>query len=171
MSQVTQEKLKAQKGIAGRLKVMTLLLGVGLFAAGIFLTYRAFLFRELEDPSWFLILFTWAVGLCCFYVLYCFWGVCTQIGADNSFSIENEMAFRRMGYCGLAIAAIMGARLIATALLITSGSMDGHIPHQVRLLYDAAELCFGGVFYVICAALSKLIHNAYELKADNDLTI
>ena len=81
------------------------------------------------------------------------------------------MAFRRMGYCGLAIAAIMGVRILIIVMFFASGQMSGIISDQVHLLYDVAELCFGGIFYVICAALSKLIHNAYELKADNDLTI
>lgn len=168
MTETKERKQHAQKNIATRLKAMTILLFVALTGIGVALTFYAFSIQVTEHAPhgvWAyrsFIFFSWGVGLVCYYILYCFWGVCTQIGADNSFSVENETAMKRMGFCGLLIAAILAARLIFSA--VTFGL-------QFSMLYDIAEAGLGLVFYVVCNALGRLVHNAYELKEDNDLTI
>lgn len=168
MTETKERKQHAQKNIATRLKAMTILLVVALTGIGVALTYYAFSIQVTEHAPhgvWAyrsFIFFTWGVGLVCYYILYCFWGVCTQIGADNSFSIENETAMKRMGTCGLMIAAILLARLIVSCAIFGP---------RFSMLYDVAEAGLGLVFYVVCNALGRLVHNAYELKEDNDLTI
>ena len=168
MAETKEKKQATQKNIAARLKVMTILLFVALTVIGIALTYYAFSIQVTEHAPhgvWAyrsFIFFTWGVGLVCYYILYCFWGVCTQIGADNSFSIENETAMKRMGTCGLIIAAILAARFVFSAIIFGL---------QFSMLYDIAEAGLGLVFFVICNALGRLVRNAYELKEDNDLTI
>lgn len=168
MAETKEKKQATQKNIAARLKAMTILLFVALTVIGIALTYYAFSIQVTEHAPhgvWAyrsFIFFTWGVGLVCYYILYCFWGVCTQIGADNSFSIENETAMKRMGTCGLIIAAILAARFVFSAIIFGL---------QFSMLYDIAEAGLGLVFFVICNALGRLVRNAYELKEDNDLTI
>ena len=163
-----ETKQKAQKNIATGLKMMTILIALFLTGFGAALTFYAFSIQVTEHAPhgvWAyrsFIFFTWGVGLVCYYILYCFWGVCTQIAADNSFSIENETAMKRMGTCGLIIAAILAARFVFSAIIFGL---------QFSMLYDIAEAGLGLVFFVVCNALGRLVHNAYELKEDNDLTI
>ena len=160
MTNSTDTKRGVQTGVAKRLKVMTILIALFLAVFGAGLTY---MYLQIEGGGRFLVAFTWAVGVLCYYILYCFWNVCTQIGADNSFSIENEKSMQRMGCAGLVISLIILVRVIVM-LMMSQWFLFSPF-------YEAGKICLGLIFYIVCNALGRLIHNAYELKEDNDLTI
>ena len=158
------EKKKQQKKIALQLKALVVVIALAGCAFLAFMTsYARYIYAyETHDGEWTFILFTYAIGIACAIILLLFWGVCTRIGNDNSFSMENAKALARMGGCGLVISAIALLRLIVFYVLFGSG---------LYMWYAAAETMLGIIFFVICSALSKLVKGAYELKQENDLTI
>lgn len=105
----------------------------------------------------------WYTAICCFIVLLEFWKVCTQIGLDNSFSIENSHSFRHMAVCGIAASVGFVIRLI---WLVATDCIT-----PITLLVILTEIIIGLMFAVLAEAMSQLVFNAYEVKHENDLTI
>ena len=133
-----------QTKISYWLKAITIILGmIGVVFFG-WLTYLAMQMKAEDDLIWLGIGCSWYIALLCYLVLIEFWKVCTQIGADNSFSVENAKCFHRM--------AIRGA-------------------HAEIAFLSIGEILLSLVFIVLCEALSKLISYAYEVKHENELTI
>lgn len=96
-------------------------------------------------------------------MLLIFWRVATEIGRDNSFSMENVKHFRHIGYCaGLASLGY----LIRMIYVIMSKQFT-----PFRVGYCIFLMIFGFLVLSICMILSCLIQNAYEMKQENDLTI
>lgn len=154
-----------QKKISYWLKGMTIVLGImGLLGfAG--LTWYAFSLKSATegDPLWQFIFFSWYTAVLCYMILYQFWQVCTQIGRENSFSIENVRAFHRMGLCGAAEIAGLAARLIWRGVI--------HELDAVNILVLIVKVIFVMMFILLCEALSRLVQYAYDVKQENDLTI
>lgn len=138
------------------------LMGIAFFGG---LTYYAFGLKGKETSGmfWTFIFSSWYIASLCYEVLIEFWRVCTQIGKDNSFSMENARSFHRMGICGGLAAGGFVVRLCYMALM--------HALTPVFTVFVAAEIMIAIIFIVLCEALSKLILNAYEMKQENDLTI
>ncbi len=110
-----------------------------------------------------LVVFVWYTAAFCYVILIEFWRVCTQIGKDNSFSMENTRAFHRMGLCGIAEAAGFAVRLLWL-------SVCGITTFPVAI-FIIAEIILSLIFFILCEALSRLVQNAYEVKLENELTI
>lgn len=154
-----------QKKISYWLKGMVLMLAVlGILFFGP-LTYFAFHMRA-ENPDsllWTFIFFSWYTAVLCYVVLFEFWKVCTEIGRDNSFSMENAASLHHMGMCALAAGAGFFVRFIWFLLI-----REIH-PAAILLIIFEILLCM--IFITLCEALSKLTQNAYEVKRENELTI
>ena len=157
--------MKQQKKICNILKALTVLFSALsiLFFSGF--TVYAFHMRENSpsNPVWSFIFFTWFMAILVLLVLRLFWKVCTQIGNDNSFSLENALYFQQMAIIGTLATISYLLRLIYLGLM--------HCLTLYTSLYCIflMLLCFG--FTVLCESLSKLSQNAYEMKLENDLTI
>ena len=151
-----------QKKICRWLKGLTVLLGImGVaFFGGV--TVLAFYMRQ-QDPVWSFVFFSWYTAVLCYGVLFQFWNVCTQIGRDNSFSLENVRSFHRMAMLGVAAGAGYLARMV---YLIAAGGFRWPV-----FLYNLALILLSVVFVTLCEALSQLVRNAYEVKRENELTI
>lgn len=114
-------------------------------------------------------IFTVITALLAAGVLFLFTRVCVQIGKDNSFSEENATSFNIM-------AALSGC---ASVLYLVKGSLyvgrcfaRGFERAGVMLLFIYG--CTFAIFLIcafLCRSLSRLVHNAYEVKHENDLTI
>lgn len=100
----------------------------------------------------------------CGLILRRFWKVCTEIGNDNSFSLENVENFKRMALIG---GICMAQYLVRTIIVLTA---DAELA-IFRLVILVGLVLLSGIFVVLCEALSQLIRNAYEVKHENDLTI
>jgi hypothetical protein len=144
------------------LVIVLALMGIVLFGA---LTGYGFFLRSQQPDNriWTFVFFTWYTAALCYLILFEFWKVCTQIGCDNSFSMENSLSFHRMGLFGIAGAAGFLLRILWFALC---GVLDPRL-----ICFHILELLFCGIFTVLCEALSQLIRNAYEVKRENELTI
>lgn len=154
-----------QRKISYWLKGMIIVLGImGVLLFG-GLTWYAFSMRSADpgNPQWQLIFFSWYTAVLCYLVLYQFWQVCTQIGRENSFSLENVRSFHRMGLCGAA--EIVGQ----AGCLIWRGIY--HELDTFNILLIAVKIILAGMFILLCEALSRLVQYAYEMKQENDLTI
>jgi len=97
------------------------------------------------------------------YVLYEFWKVCTEIGKDNSFSLENAKSFNHMSLAGKTALVIFVIKIIV--MIVTSKVT------VIGILLTVTEIIVVEIFSILCKCLSKLIQNAYEMKNENDLTI
>ena len=154
-----------QKKICRWLKGLTILLGImGIaFFGGV--TVLAFYMRQQnpQDPVWSFVFFSWYTAVLCYGVLFQFWDVCTQIGQDNSFSLENVRSFHRMAILG--VAAGIGYLLRMMYLIVAGGF------RWPGFLYNLALILLSAVFVTLCEALSQLVRNAYEVKRENELTI
>lgn len=99
----------------------------------------------------------------CYAELAVFWGIAGQIGRDNSFSPENRRSFRVMAAIALVFVACFFGMLVFFAV-------RGRL-----IIIRAMYLIFMGllsfIFSAICEVLSRLIHHAWLVKNENDLTI
>lgn len=154
-----------QKKIANWLKAITILLGsMGIvFFSG--LTWMAFELKATDErnPLWMWIFFSWYIAVLCYLILFEFWRICTQIGQNNSFSMENATYFHHMGI--YSVAAIIGfaGRFLWLAAI---GRID-----VLNAGFSITEILLAVVFTVLCEALSRLVRYAHDMKQENDLTI
>lgn len=159
-------KLAKQKKISNWLKGLDILLSLMVLTFFVGVTYAKLnipdLFYRIESTNVFLI-FAWIVAICIFVVLFEFWKVCTQIGMDNSFSIENSEYFHHMTISGVVAAITFLGRIIWILIAQEVNIMS--------ILIIAVEIILSLMFAVLAEAMSKLILNAYEMKHENDLTI
>jgi hypothetical protein len=165
INNIRWEEIMRQKKISYWLKGMDVLLGVmGLIFFG-GLTFFALELKELDPESlfWTFIFSSWYTAVLCYGILIEFWKVCTQIGRDNSFSVENARSFHRMGLCGALGIAGFVVRLV---YLLAEEALTFPVG-----VFTVAEILIALVFVVLCEALSRLVTNAYEMKQENDLTI
>lgn len=154
-----------QKKICRWLKGLVILLAIIGFIFFAAVTVLAFRLRDQGQSGllWTYVFFSWYTAALCYGVLLQFWKVCTEIGRDNSFSMENVRSFHRMACLGIA-------------------SGTGYLIRMVYLCFVTSflwqNICWGlclfflsVVFTGLCEALSQLIKNAYEVKRENELTI
>lgn len=156
-----------QKRISLYLKCIDVILVFLVIAFEIFLSYVKMNPVLPEDGAIIMGAVTlpilWALGLIAVFALYEFWKVCTEIGRDNSFSQENATSFHHMTMAGMMAEFVF----IAKILLILTRRTAMVLPLGLAI----TEIVITGILMVLCECLSKLIANAYEMKAENDLTI
>ena len=146
------------KGLVIVLAIMGILLFGGLTCCAFYLKNT-----QPDNSLWTFVFFTWYTAALCYVVLIEFWKVCTQIGKDNSFSLENTRAFHHMTICGIAAGIGFTVRLVwlfVCGAITVSGAV-----------FIVTEIILSGIFAVLCEALSRLVQNAYEVKQENELTI
>ena len=153
-----------QTKISYWLKTITIILGVIGIAFFGWVTYMTLPMKAANDPAWVMVVCSWYIAVLCYLVLFEFWKVCTQIGANNSFSEENAAHFHRMGIYGGFAAAGFAIRLIWWIVAIRKA-------HGEIAFLSVGEILLALVFVVLCEALAKLIKYAYDVKHENDLTI
>lgn len=154
-----------QKKISNWLKGLVVLLGVlGILFFGGLTGLACYLKDEgTTGMLWGFIFFSWYTAILCYGVLFQFWKVCNQIGADNSFSLENAVAFHKMGLLGAASAVGYLLRLLYHIIIGQTNA--------VVIVYSIVLMLLSSVFIILCESLSQLIRNAYEVKMENELTI
>ena len=99
----------------------------------------------------------------CYIFLFFGWKISKNIMDDNSFSQENAHYLKIMAYLALGDTVFFFIGNIVLFFL----SMN----HPGMLLGSLIIDFLGISVSVICAALSHLVQKAYELQAENDLTI
>lgn len=102
-------------------------------------------------------------GFFYFAILVQFWKVCTEIGKDNSFSLENVRSFHLMAIFAGAEVAGFAVRFVSYIVFKRAGFLV--------IGFTGLEIFAAIAFLILCECLSQLISNAYEMKRENELTI
>lgn len=125
-------------------------------------TYRIAV-PELAFLYWPGMIYGWTIGAGCYAILFQFWNVCTQIGKDNSFSMENVKSFQRISRiaAGIGVIWFVGMLFLAWNRWVN--------PAILVFMVVALFLCI--TVTIMAAALSHLVYKAYEMKQENELTI
>lgn len=157
-----------QSEISKWLKVVTILLAVmGAAFFGVIVPILAGISRQNYPELAFLfypgLVYSFAIAVPCYGILYHFWKVCDQIGRDNSFSKENASSFVAMSRFALflTIEWFMGILFLAIGGWMKTGAL-------VILIFGSF---LSIIVTVLTAALSHLVRKAYELREENELTI
>ena len=103
------------------------------------------------------------IAFVCYFALYHFLKICTHIGNENSFCIENVVNMKNIGSAAFAVAMLI--LLGDVYLLIVGWLHPGIIIASFFFIFIALS------FTVISYALSYLIDHAVKIKEENDLTI
>ena len=157
-----------QKKIANGLKVFCVLVAVvGAVFFFLYIPFRIGELAELFPEAAFLkvpgIIGVWGIAILCYIALWNFWTICTRIGEDNSFCVENAVAMKRMAMMAFTIVGLVTAAMIFIAIL-------GFLGMAYFMVWFFVACVAAGVG-VVCYALSLLIRKAAEIKEENDLTI
>ena len=86
------------------------------------------------------------------------------IDKNRAFSDESVYALRMIRYCGFIIAVMFGASL---PFLDQVGPVGYHVLTPIVTVVVIASLAVA----VFAAVLQKLLKNALDIKAENDLTV
>lgn len=157
-----------QKRIAMILKAFTIL--VAVVGALFFFWYVPVIIEELSVTiegtahlRWPGTIGMWVIALLCYIALWEFWRICTRIGNDNSFCMENARSMKHIGILAfLAVLLIIGGEIYMLWI---------HCWGAAELIAVFFLLIVGCGIGVVCLSLSRLIRNAAQLKEENDLTI
>ncbi|MDE6888149.1 MAG: DUF2975 domain-containing protein [Eubacterium sp.] len=156
-----KEIAKWLKGITGGIGLMGMIFFFGLVP--VIAGEMRRMYPEAAHLYWPGLCYNVVIAASCFMILYQFWTVCREIGRDNSFSMENAAAFKRMSRLAVLLAAEWFAGF---AVLVALRSMQAGI-----MLLMLAAIFASFVVAICAAALSHLVLKAYELKLENELTI
>ena len=105
----------------------------------------------------------WITAILCYVILFFFWKIVTEIGKDNSFSMENVKNFKNMAVCGVLL-------IVEHIVLLVIWIVKSEVA-LIPLSYTLLKILAFIIFVILCFAMSRLVQNAYELKQENDLTI
>ena len=155
-----------------RVALVRTLKGVVVFLAVLAAIFYGFVFPLLVrdggavDFSWLVTPAIVAVSISALPIvvaLVLFWGICTDIGRDNSFCRRNAQRLSGIGFCAMADTAYCVVGTV-TIFAITGG-------HPGVLLVATAAILVGLAIALAAFLLSHLVLKAAELKDENDLTI
>lgn len=158
----------SQKSLSRWLK--GIIAGMAICGAIIYLYFipvwgKEFTEINAEYMSWYL---PWLIVLLisaipCYWVLYFGWKISTEIGKDNSFSIENALYLKNI--------AILAALDSVYFLVVNLVFMIIGINHPGMFLISLIAVFVGIAITVAAAALSHLVRKAAEIQKENEFTI
>lgn len=157
-----------QAEISKWLKAVTISLALmGIIFFGIAIPILANISRDVYPTLAFLyypgLIYSLALAIPCYMILFQFWKVCKQISQNNSFSKENAVSFVKISHYAmfLTIEWFIGLLFLVISGWIKTGAL-------MILIFG---IFMSLIVTVVAAALSHLIQKAYELRIENELTI
>ncbi len=158
----------SQKSLSKWLK--GIVAGMGICGAIIYLYLVPVWGKELvgANPEFSNCYIPWLVvilisAIPCYGVLYLGWKISSEIGKDNSFSVENAAYLRNIAVLAVSDSAYFFA---ANLVLMIMG-----MNHPGIFLLSLLVVFAGIVVTVAAAALSHLVQKAAEIEQENELTI
>ena len=158
----------SQKSLSKWLKAI--IGGMAICGALIYLYIIPILGRDLVDArpeytSWY---FPWLAvvlvsAIPCYWGLYFGWKISTEIGKDNSFSMENAEYLKNISI----LAALDSLYFFAANVVFMVINMN----HPGVFLISLIVVFIGLAVTVAAAALSHLVRKAAEIQQENELTI
>lgn len=157
-----------QLEMARWLKLITVIAGgIGTFFCFVIVpSWSRDFIKDYSDIKFlwnYFVAFIWITAIPCYLALYKFWGICTRIGRDCSFCIENATALKTISRYFIADCIIYVVAAVAAFFL--------GVLHPGILLFITVILFIGFALAIMSAALSHLVFKASDLKQENDLTI
>lgn len=158
----------SQKSLSKWLKVI--ITGMGICGAIIFLYLIPVWGRDIAEANpefsycyipWLTVILISAIP--CYCVLYFGWRISSEIGKDNSFSMENARYLRNISI----LAALDSVYFFLANLVLMILNMN----HPGIFLLSLFVVFAGIAVTVAAAGLSHLVRKAADLKAENELTI
>lgn len=144
--------------------------GMAICGALIYLYIIPILGRDLVDArpeytSWY---FPWLAvvlvsAIPCYWGLYFGWKISTEIGKDNSFSMENAEYLKNISI----LAALDSLYFFAANVVFMVINMN----HPGVFLISLIVVFIGVAVTVAAASLSHLVRKAAEIQQENELTI
>ncbi|WP_075717690.1 DUF2975 domain-containing protein [Roseburia sp. 499] len=158
----------SQKSLSKWLKAI--IGGMAICGALIYLYIIPILGRDLADarPEYTLWYFPWLAvvlvsAIPCYWGLYFGWKISTEIGKDNSFSMENAEYLKNISI----LAALDSLYFFAANVVFMVINMN----HPGVFLISLIVVFIGVAVTVAAAALSHLVRKAAEIQQENELTI
>lgn len=158
----------SQKSLSKWLKAI--IGGMAICGALIYLYIIPILGRDLVDArpeytSWY---FPWLAvvlvsAIPCYWGLYFGWKISTEIGKDNSFSMENAEYLKNISI----LAALDSLYFFVANVVFMVIDMN----HPGVFLISLIVVFIGVAVTVAAAALSHLVRKAAEIQQENELTI
>lgn len=158
----------SQKSLSKWLKAI--IGGMAICGAFIYLYIIPILGRDLADArpeytSWY---FPWLAvvlvsAIPCYWGLYFGWKISTEIGKDNSFSMENAEYLKNISI----LAALDSLYFFVANVVFMVIDMN----HPGVFLISLIVVFIGVAVTVAAAALSHLVRKAAEIQQENELTI
>lgn len=109
--------------------------------------------------------FFWLSATPFFLVLWRFWSICERIGRDESFSIANAQALKKISHYMLLDGALYALFLLAACVFSWHLYLGTLIFGVLLILFICVTVT------VLAAALSHLVYKASKLQEEHDLTI
>lgn len=159
-----------QQEMSRYLKAITI--GVGILFLVFITWFLPSVFRQVIVEAqgvpgyWGACIIIWVSAVPVFLCIWKFWGVCTRIGRDESFSRANATALKQMSFLLLIDSGWYAVVLLA------AGIWKWYVPYGIILLFGIVlilAMCIS--LTVLCASLSHLVYKASELQEDHELTI
>lgn len=142
-------------GICGLLTYMIILPRFGVYLVD----QNSMLEKNLTP--WMVLL--WVSAVPCYAVLYLGWKIATNIGNDESFTIDNSKYLKWIAYLALGDSVFVFVAHVIFLILDMSAS--------VVMLVIIVVVFIGIAISTGAAALSHLVMKAAQIKEENDLTI
>lgn len=157
-----------QKGLSFWLKLV--LVGVAICGAAVYFVILpvwgdSIVTNNPEFADWFWpwLIFLWGTSIPCAWALVCAWGVFDRIGRDESFSVKNARALKRISYLAAADAVYFFVGQVV--LFLANRNHPGVLLLSQLIVFAAVGIA------VASAALSHLVYKAAALREENELTI
>lgn len=157
----------SQKSLSNWLKMM--IIGVGICGILICVLVLPALTAELEPllndkkVCWAWLILLWLTSVPCFIALAFSWKIVSNIGNDNSFTMENAVLLKKISMLAAGDAIFLFVWNMILFFLNAN--------HPSTLLLCLFIDFLGIVIAVIFATLSHLVCKAAELQEQSDLTI
>lgn len=144
--------------------------GMGICGAIIYLYLIPVWGRDIAEANpeflycyipWIVVILVTAIP--CYWGLYFGWRISSEIGKDNSFSMENARYLRNISM----LAALDSVYFFLANLVLMILNMN----HPGIFLLSLFVVFAGIAVTVATAGLSHLVRKAADLKAENELTI
>ncbi|MBO4415645.1 MAG: DUF2975 domain-containing protein [Lachnospiraceae bacterium] len=166
--QMEKKKNITQESIAGRLKIITAAIavigGVFFIACAVCLVRSTHFEEVCGIPRESAMILLAATAALCYAALWQFGKVCREIGRENSFSVENNIAFRMIRIIFLVLSMVWLV-FIAVCLILFE-----------KIAMFTIFVLSGMTFIWLCIAalsgtLALLIDKARQIREENDYTI
>ncbi len=100
-----------------------------------------------------------------FFALYQAWKLLNYIDQNKAFSTLSVLSLNKIKYCGFAIAALYIAGMPIIFQVADKDDAPGVVALALVIIFASIVIAaFAGV-------LKKLMHDALEIKSENDLTV